>query len=379
MSIKELGQYFTINKKLQSFVFKKVKHKSKPLLEPSFGAGHLLRLFKEYRDDYPMTCYEIDETIKPVVTFNENQTVEYGDFMKIDIPTKFKTIIGNPPYVKQSTGNLYLKFIEKCYECLDEDGELIFIVPSDFIKLTRAGPIINKMILEGSFTDFLFPNDESLFDKASIDVVVFRYEKGTFANKALVNETEMFCNVKNGIVTFSDKEVCGKPISDFFNAYVGIVSGRDSVYKQTFGNIDVLQDKDKIEKFIQVKTLPSGDERIDVWLNSHKDELINRKIRKFSEKTWFEWGALRNISQVENNVGKTCIYIRNMTRSKEIAFIDKVQYFGGSLICLIPKNDISKSDMQTIVETLNSENFRNNYTYAGRFKIGHKQICNAEI
>ena len=34
MSIKELGQYFTINKKLQSFVFKKVKHKSKPLLEP---------------------------------------------------------------------------------------------------------------------------------------------------------------------------------------------------------------------------------------------------------------------------------------------------------------------------------------------------------
>ena len=52
MSIKELGQYFTINKKLQSFVFKKVKHKSKPLLEPSFGAGHLLKLFKEYRDDY---------------------------------------------------------------------------------------------------------------------------------------------------------------------------------------------------------------------------------------------------------------------------------------------------------------------------------------
>ena len=45
---KDLGQYFTIAGELQTFVFDKVRHKSHRLLEPSFGAGHLLKKFKEY-------------------------------------------------------------------------------------------------------------------------------------------------------------------------------------------------------------------------------------------------------------------------------------------------------------------------------------------
>lgn len=128
-----------------------------------------------------MVCYEIDTTIKPVIEFNKkHHTVVYGDFTNQTIADKFKTIIGNPPYVKQQkTGNLYIKFIEICFEYLDDaGGEMIFIVPSDFIKLTSAAGIIDKMTRAGSFTDFLFPNDEKLFEGASIDILVFRYEKG---------------------------------------------------------------------------------------------------------------------------------------------------------------------------------------------------------
>jgi len=44
---KELGQFFTVSEPLQQFVFDHVQHKSSRLLEPSFGAGHLLRKFKE--------------------------------------------------------------------------------------------------------------------------------------------------------------------------------------------------------------------------------------------------------------------------------------------------------------------------------------------
>ena len=43
--IKSLGQYFTISNTLQQFVFDKVNHKDHLLLEPSFGAGHLLKKF----------------------------------------------------------------------------------------------------------------------------------------------------------------------------------------------------------------------------------------------------------------------------------------------------------------------------------------------
>ena len=380
---KDLGQYFTISEELQTFVFDKVKHKSYPLLEPSFGAGHLLKKFKEYDENYPMLCYELDDTIQPVVTFNQHQRPIYGDFTKQTISQKFKTIIGNPPYVKQKrTGNLYIKFIEMCYNYLDTDGELIFIVPSDFIKLTSASSIIECMTQHGRFTDFLFPHNERLFEGASIDVVVFRYEKGLQSDTALVNGNPLFCNITKGIITFSEsKPASGSyPIEERFNVYVGLVSGRDEIYRVPFGNIDILNDKDKVVKYIFTETFPTHNEAIDTHLKAHKKALLERKIRKFSETNWFEWGAPRNISSIKNYWGRPCIYIRNMTRHKEVAFIGKVQYFGGTLLCLVPKTETeTETEMLAMVEYMNSSIFQSDYMYAGRFKIGHKQVSNALI
>jgi adenine-specific DNA-methyltransferase len=376
---KDLGQYFTISENLQEFVFDKVKHKSCRLLEPSFGAGHLLKKFKEYDENYPMVCYELDANVKPVVTFNEHQTPVYGDFTKQIITTKFKTIVGNPPYVKQKTGNLYIKFIELCYNYLDDDGELIFIVPSDFIKLTSASAIIDTMTKNGSFTDFLFPHNEKLFEGASIDVVVFRYQKGYMNKKTNMNGKEVFCNVNKGIITFSDNEVSGSPIDSMFNVYVGLVSGRDEIYRVTFGNIDILNDKDRVEKYIFTETFPTNNPQIDTHLEAHKSELLERKIKKFSEKNWFEWGAPRNVSSIQKYWGKQCIYVRNMTRNKEVAFTGHVQYFGGTLLCLVPKTDMTRTELEKIVQHINSPVFQKDYMYAGRFKIGHKQISTAII
>jgi len=369
---KDLGQYFTTSEELQQFIFEKVKHKSSCLLEPSFGAGHLLKKFKEYDENYPMVCYEIDAKIKPAIIFNEYQRIVYGNFMHQPI-AKFKTIVGNPPFVKQKTGNLYIKFVELCYNSLEDDGELIFIVPSDFIKLTSASSIIDIMTKNGSFTDFLFPHNEKLFDGASIDVVVFRYEKGDVSNKTVVNGKEVFCNVNKGIITFSDSEVAGIPIDSLFNVYVGLVSGRDEIYRVPFGNIDILNDKDRVEKYIFAESFPTENAQIDEHLQAHKEALLERKIKKFSEKNWFEWGAPRNVSSIQKYWGKSCIYIRNMTRNKEVAFMGKVQYFGGSLLCLVPKN-MTELEMQKIVQYINSPVFQKDYIYAGRFKIGHKQI-----
>ena len=377
---KAMGQYFTISEELQQFVFDKVAHKSAPLLEPSFGAGHLLKKFKEYNDDYPMTAFEIDPTVKPIITFNSHQQVVYGDFTKQRITQKYRTIIGNPPFVKQRTGNLYIKFIELCYNYLTDDGELIFIVPSDFLKLTRASAIIGTMTQHGSFTDFLFPHNENLFEGASIDIVVFRYQKGVVTNKTKVNGKEMVCNVNNGIVTFSDNEIHGgTPINQLFDVYVGLVSGRDEIYRVPFGNIEVLNDKERAERYIFTETFPTNSEQINAHLLAHKDELLGRKIKKFNENNWFEWGAPRNISSVNSRWGTPCIYVRNMTRNKKVAFVGKVQYFGGSLLCLVPKNNLGDAELHQVVDYMNTEEFQKDYMYAGRFKIGHKQVSNVRI
>jgi adenine-specific DNA-methyltransferase len=97
---------------------------------------------------------------------------------------------------------------------------------------------------------------------------------------------------------------------------------------------------------------------------------MERKIRKFNDLNWFEWGTLRNI---KNNLGKECIYLNTLTRKTNVSFLGKVNYFGGGLIILIPKIDCN---LNNINKYLNSDLFRNNFLYSGRFKIGHKQISN---
>jgi adenine-specific DNA-methyltransferase len=375
MKKKRLGQFFTISEELQQFIFDHVKNKLELLLEPSFGAGHLLQKFKNYNDNYPMICYEIDNTITPIVTINNFQQLIYDDFTKQTINQTFKTIIGNPPYVKQKTGNLYIKFIELCYNYLDTNGELLFIVPSDFLKLTSAAKLITKMTETGSFTDFLFPHDENLFDEANIDIVVFRYEKGLKQETSRVNGIEKYYNINNGIITFSDTKISGVIVQNLFNIYVGLVSGKDDIYKVDFGNVEILTDKDKIEKFILIDSFPCNNEQINNHLLQHKSKLLERRIKTFTDKNWFEWGAPRNIETIKRNLNKPCIYVKNLTRKKTVAFIGEVQYFGGSLLCMIPKNDLI--DLVEIVNYLNSELFQKEYLYAGRFKIGHKQLANA--
>ena len=72
----------------------------------------------------------------------------------------------------------------------ENNGELIFIIPSDFFKLTSASKLLNNMILNGTFTHIYHPHNEKLFENASIDVIVFRYCKNN-------NLSNKFCIIMN--------------------------------------------------------------------------------------------------------------------------------------------------------------------------------------
>jgi len=373
MSKKELGQYFTVNEDLQKFVHKVCKNTGL-LLEPSFGAGHLLKQFLASNPDYGMVCCELDKKITPIVNFTDAQTVIYGDFIKTDFTQTFTTIVGNPPYVKQEKNrNLYLQFIEKCLGLLDTDGELVFIVPSDFLKLTSAAELIRKMVSLGSFTDFYFPNDEKLFTESSVDIVVFRYQKNLKTRSCLYNGESRIWNFNEGIITFSPVDASATvALGELFHCYVGFVSGRDKVFCNSLGSLSLLCDKDKVCTYICVDKYPSGNKPVDDYLQANKKELMERKIRKFDDTNWFTWGAIRNKAAIDERKGKPCIYVRTMTRKSDVAFIGTVQYFGGGLLCLCPRVD--GLDLEPIVKVLNSSSVKHDYIYSGRFKIGQKQV-----
>ena len=375
LPIHEKGQYFTKDISLQDNVFKMIKNNPDTILEPSVGRGDLVQYSQRQNSKIKFDLYEIDKSILFLDCIDKEKII-FGDFLSHNISKRYDTIIGNPPYVKTKKGNLYIDFIEKCFNLLNYNGELIFIVPSDFIKLTSSSKIINEMLKNGTITDVYHPHDENLFENASVDVIVFRYCKNTKLDKKIaVNGVDKYLINSNGILTYSDSEIEKVSLfSDFFDIYVGMVTGKEEIYRNDkFGNIHLLNGKDKTDKYILLDDFPSKNANLNKYMLSHKETLITRKIKKFNENNWFEWGALRNYKTIKTRLGDDCIYVSNLTRSSDVCFKDKVQLFGGTLIIMIPKKEI---DISKVVNYINSHKFKENYMYSGRFKIGHKQLCN---
>jgi len=373
-----LGQYFTTNNDLKEKVFEFILNSPSNILEPSIGQGDLIAFVTDKIPSITFDMYEIDTKIKLLDKIQKDKVV-YGDFMKQTITEKYKTIIGNPPYVRTKKGNLYIDFTEKCYNLLDDNGELIFIVPSDFLKLTSASKLLNTMMTNGTFTHIFHPHNEKMFENASIDVIVFRYCKNnSIEKKVLYNDKILYITNSNGLITFGEEENNNNIMfQDYFDIYVGLVSGKEEVYKnEELGNIEVLNGEDKVNKYIYIENYPCENEDINKYLLDNKKELIERGIRKFNENNWFEWGAPRNIAAINANLGKDCIYIYNLTRKPNVSFLGKVTYFGGGLIMLKPKKNCNLS---SIVSYINSNAFKDNFIFSGRFKIGHRQISNSYI
>ena len=374
-----LGQYFTTHTELKEKVFEFILNSPSNILEPSMGQGDLITFIADKLPGISFDMYEIDTSIALLDKIQKDKVI-YGDFMKQTISKTYETIVGNPPYVRTKRGNLYIDFTEKCYNLLDENGELIFIVPSDFLKLTSASKLLNDMMTNGTFTHIFHPHNEKMFENASIDVIVFRYCKNSsIVKQVLYNDKLLYITNSNGLITFGEEEPNNSSVlfQDYFDIYVGLVSGKEEVYKNAeLGNIEVLNGEDKVDKYIYIENYPCENEKINTHLLHHKKELIERGIRKFNENNWFEWGAPRNITTINTNLGRDCIYIYNLTRKANVSFLGKVNYFGGGLIMLKPKK---KCNLNKIVSYINSSIFKDNFMFSGRFKIGHRQICNSYI
>ena len=371
------GQYFTTNNGLKSKIFEFILNNPKVILEPSIGRGDLVDFIITKNPHITFDMYEIDNDIKLLDNIDKNKVI-YGDFIRQVITTTYKTIIGNPPYIRTKKGNLYLDFIEKCYNLLEENGELIFIVPSDFFKLTKAAILLDKMMNEGSFTHIYNPYSEKLFEKANIEIIIFRYCKNSFIEKIVIyNDKNLHIINNKGLITFEEikNDIKQTTFENYFNIYVGLVSGKDEVYKnKELGNIEVITAENNKEKYIYINSYPCENDNINNHLIKYKEQLISRGIRKFNENNWFEWGAMRNLKAINENYNKDCIYVHNLTRKKKIAFIGKVNYFGGGLLMLIPKNNYDINNLNKIVYYLNSHKFKHNFMSSGRIKIGHRQL-----
>ena len=95
----KLGQYFTTNNKLKETVFEFILNNPNNILEPSIGRGNLVQFIMSKMSNITFDMYEIDNTIEILENIQKDNII-YGDFTKQIISKSYKTIIGNPPYIK---------------------------------------------------------------------------------------------------------------------------------------------------------------------------------------------------------------------------------------------------------------------------------------
>lgn len=347
LDVDTLGQVFTPGSVVD--VMLGLRQNRGSVLEPSAGEGAFsLRL-------PGCVAIEVDRRVAP-------KGARVMDFFALPLSEKFDSIIGNPPYVRyqdippetkclldgtmfDGRSNLYLFFIQKCVDHLVDGGELIFITPRDFVKLTAAAKLNDWLFEQGTITHWIETGDTRIFSGAVPNCAIFRFVKGSDNRTVLYRrlgdpgwDERRLVHIR-GQLAFTHAELT-VPFSDLFEVRVGAVSGAD----------DVFEHPDGIE-MVGSRTVDSGLPRRMLYnvkhrsLIKHKQRLLARKIRRFDETNWWTWGRA-----YASRIGPR-IYVNGKTRRERPFFVHSCEAYDGSVLALFPK--VSGMDLDRAAQLLN--------------------------
>jgi adenine-specific DNA-methyltransferase len=347
-NVENLGQVFT-PPKIVEYMLDLCRNQGR-VLEPSAGMGAFCQGLAARGRDY--VALEIDERFAA-------PKIRTTDFFAYPEHEKFDTIIGNPPYVRfqdilpatrpllrrgifDQRSNLFLFFIEKCVRHLNPGGELVFIVPREFIKLTSARKLNAWLYKEGSITDFFETGDSSIFGPYVPNCAIFRFEKGR-TNRQMTDGRRFI--EKDGQLMFLRGDYA-LPLSALFEVRVGGVSGADEIFIHPDGNRD----------FVCSKTAETGQTRPMLYdirhphLEAHKTRLLARRVTHFDESNWWQWGRAYPLND------RPRVYVNGRTRRPEPFFLHDSPHFDGAILALFPnKTSLARQEMQQITRMLNQD------------------------
>jgi len=374
VNVENLGQVFT-----PSFIVSDMINlikKGDSILEPSAGDGAFVSQLNG-----KVTAIEIDKELAEKFNFLNM------DFFEYSISNKFDTIIGNPPYVKyqnifpstreliqpslfneidysifDNRSNLYLFFIYKSILHLKNGGELIFITPREFLKATSAIKLNQFLYSQGTITDIIELGDKKVFKNAQPNTIIWRFEKDNFTRKTSIYKN---FTLNKGQLLFTKNRYTIN-FSDISFVKVGAVSGADRCFEH----------QDGIE-FVCSYTNKTGKTKNMIYnfyhkdLENYKQILIDRKIRKFNENNWWEWG--RKFYESDKNR----IYVNHKTRNKNPFFISQIKAYDGSVLAIFPKKELNDSQLEKFCNMLNIVDWEElGFVVDGRYIFNQKSLEN---
>jgi adenine-specific DNA-methyltransferase len=385
---KSRGQFFTTKNRVLEALTSLIGNNGN-ILEPSAGQGNIIKSIED-KFDKQVVGVELDSVkVGNRICNSDIEVKNFFDYIK-ESPL-FDTIIGNPPFVKlknvekividslpekiPGNGNLYYFFIKYCVTKLNDNGELIFIVPKEWLFNVSSRFVREFLSQNGNFTHFIDCGEEKLFDDADVPALcIFRYQKGYFGNTKFYNNLNdfysgIFTNKQttySNTITFSNDVYLGKRVYDYFDIKVGLVTGAEKVFNvgnhtqlSIEGLISIIGTNKEPSKYIFVDNFVEFDSiplDIQLHLLRNKPKLIDRKIKKFNEKNWWNYGALRNFELMSSD--RKRIYGLMKTRENDIFWVgNEFEFFGGGLVGLFLKEGLDL-ELNEVVNKLNSQEFK---------------------
>jgi adenine-specific DNA-methyltransferase len=190
---KDEGIYFTpknIVKRIIDYLLEQ-KKEIKSILEPSCGSCQ----FIDYLIEKGKSVIGIEKNKEIYNKLKDREYIKNADFLEWKTESKFDLIVGNPPYFvlpKKSIEqiylsffdgrpNIYILFIIKSFELLNEDGILAFVLPKNFLNCIYYNNL-RRFLSDYKILDIYYPTDKFLETCQEVCVFIIQKTKSTKSN-----------------------------------------------------------------------------------------------------------------------------------------------------------------------------------------------------
>jgi adenine-specific DNA-methyltransferase len=378
---KNNGIYFTppttVSKNIE--ILEKYMENIKEVLEPSCGScEYILKLCENY-NDINITGIENNEEIFLKIKSLENKNIKLynKDYLKYESDNKYDLIIGNPPYFvikkkdinksyyKYFDGrpNIFIIFIIKSLNLLNENGILSFVLPKNFLNCLYYNKTRKYINNNFEILDIIECNDNYIETQQETIIIVIKN-----TNNLEEKKNSIFCLDVGEYTIFGITENIIKLKSLYMNS-----TTLDKLdFNVCVGNVVWNQVKDEL----------TNDEKKTLLVYSSDIKNKKLKVKKYSNND------KKNYINKKGSIDPILVMNRGYGVGKynfEYCLINEtecVEYLiENHLICIKYLNSINKEELIKLYKKI-IKSFENKNTedfiklYFGNNAINTTELCN---